>query len=126
MHWFYRDLYEGDSGADVGVVAVKLGSADHSMTAELTARVRGAQRHQGLPVTGIVDRATAEALGESAAYGLVPRWFQDSLIDETGLRLALHISSYADLQDAIRRFQSAHHRYPTGDMDESLAVEIGE
>lgn len=126
MHWYYRDLYPDDWGNDVSVVAVKLGSTERSMTPDLIARVRGAQRAHHLPVTGVVDRTTADALGESATYGLTPLWFQDSLVDETGLRRALHIGPRVDLNDAVRRFQSAHGHYPTGEMTQSLALEIGD
>lgn len=123
--WFWRELWTGDTGSDVAVVALKLGSTTRAMDDELLARVRGFQRAQHLPVTGIVDLATARALGESATYGLTPQWFGPP-IDYEGLRRALRCSPWDDLDSAIRRFQSAHRHEPDGVVTELLATEIGD
>lgn len=123
-HWFYRDLFRGDDGPDVTVVAVRLGVAGCDMNETLVALVRGFQRVHSLPITGVVDHATAMVIGESATYGLVPQWFQP--YDELGLRIALHIRPGVNLDDAVRRFQSSHGHYPTGLVTEALAIEIGE
>lgn len=128
MHpqWWHRDVFSDDSGPDVVVVQRKLGtqSTGH-MNAESVARVRGFQRANGLPVTGVIDLDTAKALGESATYGLAPVWLGPP-IDYDGLRKALHLSPWEDLPAAIRRFQSAHNHYPTGELSDQLALEIGD
>lgn len=127
VHWFHRTIFPGDQGADVATVQRILGMAlTKEMDSETVARVRGLQRVHSLPITGVIDTPTALAVGESATYGLVPTWFQPSLIDETGLREALHIRVGVNLDDAVRRFQSARGHYPTGVVDERLAIEIGE
>jgi peptidoglycan hydrolase-like protein with peptidoglycan-binding domain len=124
--WFHRTLYSGDQGSDVALVQRKLGaSITKTMDDSTVALVRGFQRQRSLPITGVVDHPTAVELGESATYGLVPQWYQPTL-DEVGLRDALHIRGFVSLDDAIRRFQSAHGHYPDGLMTEALAIEIGD
>lgn len=124
--WHFRDLYPGDQGSDVALVQRKLGaSITKTMDDSTVALVRGFQRLHGVPITGVVDRVTASALGENATYGLVPEWYQPTL-NEALLREALHIRSHVSLEDAIRRFQSAHNHYPDGVMTEALAIEIGD
>jgi hypothetical protein len=124
--WYFRPLFPGDQGSDVALVQRKLGaSITRTMDDSTVALVRGYQRLHGLPITGVVDGITAAELGQSATYGLVPQWWQPTL-DEQGLREALHIRGFVSLEDAIRRFQSAHGHYPTGELSEALAIEIGE
>jgi len=124
--WFHRTLYNGDQGSDVALVQRKLGaSITKTMDDSTVALVRGFQRLHGLPITGVVDLLTAVELGENATYGLVPTWFQP-VLDESLLREALHIRSFVSLEDAIRRFQSAHGHYPDGVLTEALAIEIGD
>lgn len=126
-HWHFRILYPGDSGSDVGVVQVKVGAYPTRVMDETTvALVRGFQRVHNLPITGTVDHTTAQALGENTEYGLVPKWWQPPLIDEVGLRDALHIRAGVGLDDAVRRFQSSHGMYPDGEMTERLAIIIGD
>lgn len=41
--------------------------------------VQGWQRRRGLPVTGVVDEATARLLGESVEYQGAPTWWTENL-----------------------------------------------
>lgn len=124
-HWWYRDLYYGDSGQDVRVVQLKLGAAlTGTMDGDTLALIRGFQRSQGLETIGVVDHSTAVSLGEPATYGLVPTWYTTGNME--GLRVALHVSPWVGLDDSIRRFQSAHGHFPTGELSEQLAIEIGD
>lgn len=124
--WYHREIYAEDSGPDVSVVQRKLGTTSTGhMNAETVARVRGFQRVHALPITGLIDLDTARALGESATYGLAPVWLGPP-IDYVGLRKALHLSPWEDLEAAIRRFQSSRNHYPTGELTDQLALEIGD
>lgn len=125
-HWFHREIFVHDQGADVRTVQrILCATPTGEMNDETLARVRGFQRAHGLGVTGFVDLQTARVLGEPTTYGLLPGWFGPP-IDDTALRVALHIYSHSDLETAIRRFQSAHGHYPDGILTEALAREIGD
>lgn len=84
------------------------------------ATVRGVQALASLPITGVVDEATAAALGPRVTDGDVPSWFT------TGE------GNYSDVVErlvggeaGLRRFQSAQGLTPTGAVDEATARLLG-
>ena len=113
--WFTRELGPGDTGPDVAVVARKLAKVEATYDDDLCARVRGVQAVTGLPVTGLVDAATAAVLGERAAAGQVPAWFGTPEQD------AVLASTVGD-SDGLKRFQGARRLKPTGVLDEDCAT----
>ena len=114
--WYYRELGPGDTGRDVAVVARKLGRMGTTYDEDLSARVRGLQVASRLPVTGIVDEATARELGERAAAGQIPEWLGDAD------READVLASTVGDADALRRFQSAYRLPVTGVLDPECAT----
>jgi len=114
--WYYRELGPGDNGRDVAVVARKLATLGSTYTEELCARVRGVQARSGLPVTGLVDAATAKVLGERAAAGQVPEWLGDPEQE------AQVLASTVGDADALRRFQGAYRLPVTGELDPECAT----
>lgn len=136
--WFTRDIIAGDAGRDVDLVQRKLGATATGVLDEPTqARVRGLQRKAGLAVTGYVDAETAVALGERATVGRLPIWHTRPLSfgceggDVTALRRLLGLSDETHHFDhqteaAVRRFQSGHGIRPSGLVDESTAILLGE
>jgi len=114
--WYYRELGPGDVGRDVAVVARKLAKMEATYDDDMCARVRGLQAVSRLPVTGIVDEATAKVLGERAAAGQVPTWLGDPD------READVIASTVGDADALRRFQSAYRLPVTGTLDAECAT----
>lgn len=134
--WFTRELAEGDTGRDVGVVQRLLGLrisgewGDHT-----TVAVRGAQAAAQLPTTGIVDDATATMLGEQATHGLTPTWFtkpvhpgsDDIAVSIVASALGLNPASTAlEWASAVRRLQSANGLALTGVVDIATATTIGD
>lgn len=113
--WFTRELGPGDTGPDVGVVARKLAKVEPTYDDDLCARVRGVQAVTGLPVTGVVDAATAAVLGERAAAGQVPAWY------DTPEQDAVLASTVGDA-DGLRRFQGQHRLPVTGELTPDLAT----
>lgn len=96
------------------------------------ARVRGVQKKKGLPQTGAVDEATAEALGEKPNTGSLPGWFTRDVCpgdhgpDVDAVRILLkqpNLPVYVDsaLENEVRRFQSENGLTPSGVVDESTA-----
>lgn len=85
------------------------------------ARVRGWQALHGLPVTGTVDTATASSIGAGATYGHLPEWYGTDA-QERAVRTRLGATD----PDTIKRFQSAVRLPPTGTVDETTAIEIGD
>jgi len=136
--WFSRILTIGCIGADVELVQRKLRGNNISGTydAETASRVRGIQFADKLPVTGVVDSATADAIGESVRLGMVPDWFSRNLAlgdagdDVTRLRTLLVLPPGdrfdASVEAAVRRFQSAHHLPLTGQIREVDATVLGD
>jgi peptidoglycan hydrolase-like protein with peptidoglycan-binding domain len=135
--WYRRELALGDSGPDVAVVQRKLKIlATGFYTRETEARVRAIQKQHDLPATGVVDELTAGAIGESERHGLVPDWFTGPLaLGDTGeaveharwlLGLPRAGAFDRELEDRLRRFQSAHQLYPTGVLTLDVATLLGE
>jgi peptidoglycan hydrolase-like protein with peptidoglycan-binding domain len=136
--WYSRILTIGCVGADVELVQRKLRATTLSgvFDAETASRVRGIQWADKLPVTGIVDSTTANAIGESVRLGFTPDWFsRDMAVGDTGddvahLRVLLGYVGGAtfdtSLEAAVRRFQSAHHLPLTGVMGEADATVLGD
>ena len=136
--WYSRILTLGMVGDDVLLVQRKLRASNISGTydAETASRVRGLQFADKLPVTGMVDTNTADAIGESVRLGLTPDWFtRDMAVGSTG-RAVTRLRSllgqpdgdlYDDtLEAAVRRFQSAHHLPLTGRMRKEDAITLGD
>lgn len=122
--WFHRDIYPGDTGADVLSVQRLVGaSKTGEMDEDTTALVRGVQRATESQITGVVDHATALAIGELSTFGLVPEWFAAG--DWSQLPRLLRCRDW-DVENAVRRFQSHHHIYPTGVVDEATAIALGD
>ena len=136
--WYSRILTIGCVGADVELVQRKLRATSLSRVfdAETASRVRGIQFADKLPVTGVVDSTTADAIGESIRLGMIPDWFNGNMgLGATGtavtrLRTLLGLPDgdrfEAALEAAVRRFQSAHHLPLTGVMGEADATVLGD
>jgi peptidoglycan hydrolase-like protein with peptidoglycan-binding domain len=136
--WYSRILTVGMVGADVELVQRKLRASTLSgvYDAETASRVRGVQFADKLPVTGIVDSTTANAIGESIRLGMIPDWFHRDMVtgdtgdDVTRLRALLGLPDgdrfEVALEAAVRRFQSAHHLPLTGQVHEKDAVALGD
>ena len=136
--WFSRILTVGMIGDDVRLVQRKLRASNITGTfdAETASRVRGLQWADKLPVTGMVDTTTADAIGESIRLGMIPDWFTRETVmgargeDVAHMRTLLGLSPGvifdADMEATVRRFQSAHHLPLTGRMSERDAVVLGD
>lgn len=135
--WYYRHLSVGDSGRDVEAIQRRLGQpVDGKYSLDTAAAVRGLQRRRGLDPTGEVDLDTAESIGESASAHLSPRWYSRELhrgmhgVDVAMVRQRLGLDGGdrfdVDLVAAVRRHQSALGIIPTGIVNESLALLLGE
>lgn len=137
VSWWRRELGLGDTGADVSLVQRKLkcyseGVYDH----ETEARVKALQKRLGRPVTGRVDRDTAEALGEAPRASLTPSWYSRALarddygadVAELRRMLGLPAGDYFDreVEDAVRRFQSSIGMTPDGVVEMTVATALGE
>lgn len=121
--WFRRPLGEGDAGPDVLIVQRKLGLLLTGVAdLAFTLVVRGFQSGVGLPVSGVVDEATAAALGEQAGWGLLPDWYKGEPLcpGDQGYELVLAVIG-GDGPDAVKRFQGQHGLVPTGVVDETTA-----
>jgi len=136
--WYSRILTIGCVGADVELVQRKLRSTSLSgvFDAETASRVRGIQFADKLPVTGVVDSTTADAIGESIRLGMIPDWFNGNMgsgatgAAVTRLRTLLGLPDGdrfdAPVEAAVRRFQSAHHLPLTGKVCPQDAIVIGD
>lgn len=136
--WYTRVLALGSEGGDVELVQRKLHAAQSGVyDAATEARVRGLQKHHNLPVTGIVDDVTAEAIGESIRRGMVPEWYHrdlqlgdhgDDVLAMTSLLGMTDMGTVFDhmAEDVLRRFQSAHSLPTTGKLSEQDAIALGD
>ena len=135
--WFRRELDQGDEGPDVELVQRKLRCFRSGVyDLETASRVRALQKRLGAPVTGILDRDTAEALGESPVAGQTPSWYVRALfLDDCGddvaeLRRMLGLSPSAcfdeEVDQAVRRFQSSLAVTPNGVVDVTVAIALGD
>ncbi len=137
MKWFKRDLEPGMNGVDVAIVQRRIGVlATGTYDEETTARIRGVQLVNGLEVTGMVNKKTAEKLGEDAPDEN-PGWYTspiDSMFREgedvraarQGLGLGDRDNRWdADAEAACRRFQGTHGLPVTGFVDEATARALG-
>lgn len=93
------------------------------MDSDTTARLRGAQRAASAPISGVCDVDTANLIGDVATAGLVPAWWPDEVDEVLPVKLRCRPS---DREAAVRRFQSAHHIPPTGVVDETTAIILGD
>ena len=137
VSWWRQPLSLGATGPDVEVVQRKLKCWQNGVyDFETTARVRALQNARGLPVTGVVDEDTAEALGELPTASQMPSWYQgerklgDEGDDIRELRRMLGLSAipYFDrvCEDAVRRLQSEHGVKPDGHANIDVACWLGE
>lgn len=133
--WFSDPL----DAEGIAVVQRKLGAPVTGVWDDETeARVRGVQMTKKIKPTGRVDAETAEVLGEDARAGLTPEWFSQTLrlndhsqaVCAVRCRLGVpnktHDRFDADVEAAVKRFQSGHDLPVTGEVDEATAVELGE
>lgn len=122
--WWHRILYDGDAGPDVAVLQTLLGAPQTGVMDQNTlARLRGFQRAQTRPPDGVCDVDTARLIGDVATAGLVPAWWPDEVDEVLPIKLRCKVSA---LEAAIRRFQSQHHIPPTGVVDETTAIILGD
>jgi peptidoglycan hydrolase-like protein with peptidoglycan-binding domain len=135
--WYRRSIGPGSEGPDVNVVLRKLGLDQDQPYGELAvARIKGVARSLGIwDHDGTVDEAIAFVLGEAATTeaGLMPEWFSIRLGD-TGSIVARAASLLgqdtneftAEMEAAVRRFQSSSRIEPTGVLDAETAKALGE
>ena len=136
--WFQREITLGDEGDDVLIVQRKV---DAPMTGkfdtETSARVRGVQKKRKLKETGTVNRETATELGEKAGSGSTPEWFDGDCrpgcsgpcVAQVRILLGqpnLPVDFDKDLEDAVRRFQSAEGLKVSGVVDEPTAARLAD
>ena len=129
--WFRRDIYPGDTGGDVDTARRLLHLAPGPWDTEAAHRLRGRN-----PAAGwILTAELAESIGETERTDLRPSWWHRELSrgmsgdDVLGLRARLMLSpgDYdQELEDEVRRYQSAQGLTPTGVVDEALAIMLGE
>ena len=133
--WFTRDIQLGDEGQDVLIVQRKV---DAPMTGtydqDTAARVRGVQKTMGHIQDGVVDAETAAELGEKPGAGQRPEWFGCDEVKAgcacpavAKVRILLgqpNLPVYfdKDLEDAVRRYQSAEGLPVTGVVDLETAT----
>lgn len=124
--WYHRELSLGDEGEDVLIVQKKLGAGLTGVYDDATAaRVRGLEKTMGRrKQRGTVDETVAAELGEKATVGQVPDWYGTPQ-QEQRLRVILKLSMLEPIEDGVRRFQSANGLPLTGEVDEELAVLLG-
>ena len=132
--WFTREITLGDEGDDVLIVQRKVDAPmSGKFDDETSARVRGVQKKRGIKQSGKVDKDTAEALGEKAGSGQKPEWFTGDCrpgcsgpcVAQVRIALGqpnLPVDFDGDLEDAVRRFQSAEGLKVTGVVDETTAT----
>lgn len=119
--WFYRDLSLGDTGDDVLIVQRRLVAPLTGVFDDDTAaRVRGVQKMARKKQTGVVDAATAEAIGEKATAGQMPEWFGTDRADQR-VRDLLGLSMLEPLGEALLRYQSENGLDLSGELDEPTA-----
>lgn len=135
--WWHREIDIGDRGRDVEIVRRLIAAPAHDTFEEADAvDIRGIQKTHDLPVTGTVDAATAEVLGEPADAGLLPTWYTRRLAlwecgpDVRRVRELLELNDDdrfdPDTEAAVRRLQSAHALPLTGEIGEDEALLLGE
>jgi len=130
--WFRREILPGDTGGDVNTARRLLLLPPGPWDEEARHRLRGRTGASGWVLTAEL----AEMLGETEAAGLPPTWWQRELSpgmagdDVASLRERLGLDPGdvydRELEDAVRRWQSAHELPLTGCVDESLAILLGE
>ena len=129
--WFRRELYPGDEGGDVDTARRLLFLPPGPWDAEAAHRLRGRTQAAGW----ILTAELAEVLGETVRTGLRPSWWHRELHrgmygdDVSALRSRLGLQSGdfdQELEDEVRRWQSANDLTPTGAVDEDLAIKLGE
>lgn len=135
--WHHRTITAGDTGPDVVIVQRKTGATPTGVYDPWTEqRIVGLQMRLKLRTTGEVDEATAVALGETSVAGMVPEWFFRELrsgdhgSDVEALRGLLGepdgTGFDAALEQAVRRWQSAHRIRPDGTVTEGMAIALGD
>ena len=135
--WWRRELGLGDRGPDVDLLQLKLRCFEQGTYGpETEARVRALQKRLGRPVTGRLDRETAEALGEAPRASQRPEWYVRTLCpgdtgeDVRALRRMLGLSDgdkfTRGVEDAVRRLQSSLGIPPDGTVDADIAIVLGE
>lgn len=135
--WWHRTLGVGDTGRDVQILRRLLSAPSGDIFEEEDAvAVRGIQKKNKLPVTGEVDEATAEVLGEPADKGLMPTWYTRRIAlwehgpDVRRVRELLYLPDDdrfdPDAEAAVRRLQSANALPLTGEIGEDEALLLGE
>lgn len=129
--WWRRDIHPGDTGSDVDTARRLLFLPPGPWDATCVHRVRSLEKAAG----DVLTASLAEAIGETVLTGIRPSWWHRRLArgmsgdDVTALRerLELEPGEYdQECEDAVRRWQSAQGLTPTGVVDESLAIELGE
>jgi peptidoglycan hydrolase-like protein with peptidoglycan-binding domain len=136
--WFVGELGPGSVDPSVLVVQRRLGAPLSGVFDEETeARVRGVQRRHGLRESGMVNETTAEKIGEKAATGLVPEWFEGDCSQGCACKAVVFIRRalrQADLpvhfddhlENLVRQFQSANGLKVTGVVNKKTAIALAD
>lgn len=118
--WWHRPLRLGDTGPDVVAVQTILGGPVGGVFDKYTHMlVRGAQTAAGIPPDGVVDEATAQAIGPRATDALVPDWYKGTPL-LPGTQGFSRVLPHHD-EAWVRRFQGNHSLTVTGFIDEDTA-----
>ena len=130
-HWFRREIHPGMTGSDVDAARRLLRLPSGPWDTEAALRMNGRCKGSG----AILTASVAEVLGETVLAGLTPSWWHRGLSrgmsgpDVLALRARLDLEPGGydlELEDEVRRWQSAHDITPTGVVDEELARLLGE
>lgn len=119
--WWTRDLMLHDRGPDVEAVQELVGlpqTGEYNIATALT--VRGAQALAGLGITGVVDSATAMALGPRSRDSVLPGWYSAPMFPGTPHYEA--VTRAIGGQEGVRRLQGNYGMTPTGIIDEQTAL----
>jgi peptidoglycan hydrolase-like protein with peptidoglycan-binding domain len=131
--WFWRELYGGETGRDVRIIQrlLLVPAASGMYDEDTKAYVRGVQAYGQLPLSGIVDSATAVLIGESVESDLPPEWYHRPLQvgyrgdDVKTLHELMHLpfgdTFTEETRKAVLRFQSANHLPLTGKVKRTMA-----
>lgn len=114
--WWSRDLSAGDRGEDVRAFQRLTGLPLTGLMDELT--VQAVRALQGRHPTGVLDADTAALVGDLVAAELTPAWWSPALLE--GEQAWGPLLGGRD-EAWLRRFQSQHGVPPTGVLDEVTA-----
>lgn len=123
--WWTRSLRVGDRGHDVTAAQELFGLPQTGeYDYDLAIMVRGLQKMKGLEPTGELDEETARAMGPRSRDAVPPTWWADvDIVPATDLYVEVSLAFGGE--DGIRRLQGNYGIYPTGVIDQQLALIMG-